>query len=59
MNDEEKNKYVPLRVAKDYFSVTDQTLRTWIKSGCPCLKLKTHHRVKIAEVEAWLRSRDV
>jgi hypothetical protein len=59
MTETEKNNYVPLRVAKAYFSVTDATIRSWLKAGCPYLKLKTHHRVKIADVEAWLRGQNV
>jgi len=33
------------------------TIRTWLKAGCPHLKLKTHRRVKIADMEAWLKER--
>jgi hypothetical protein len=59
MTETEKNNYVPLRAAKAYFSVTDATIRSWLKAGCPYLKLKTHHRVKITEVEEWLRKQNV
>jgi hypothetical protein len=59
MTETEKNNYVPLRLAKEYFAVTDATIRGWLRNGCPYLKLKSHHRVKIAEVEAWLRGQNV
>ena len=57
MTDEEKNNYVTITAAKAYFSVSDMTIRSWLKAGCPHLKLKTHRRVKIAEIEAWLKER--
>lgn len=57
MTDEEKNNYVTITAAKAYFSVSDMTIRSWLKAGCPHLKLKTHRRVKIADLEAWLKER--
>jgi excisionase family DNA binding protein len=57
MTDEEKNNYVTITAAKAYFSVSDMTIRSWLKAGCPHLKLKTHRRVKIADIEAWLKER--
>lgn len=57
MTDEEKNNYVTITAAKTYFSVSDMTIRSWLKAGCPHLKLKTHRRVKIADLEAWLKER--
>lgn len=57
MTDEEKNNYVPISAARTYFAVSDMTIRTWLKAGCPHLKLKTHRRVKIADMEAWLKER--
>jgi excisionase family DNA binding protein len=57
MTDEEKNNYVTISTAKTYFAVSDMTIRSWLKAGAPHLKLKTHRRVKIAELENWLKER--
>ena len=32
-----------------------QTIRGWVRRGCPCLRVGRYQRFLLAEVEEWLR----
>jgi len=57
MEQTEKTKYSTLQQAKNYFEVSDSTIRGWLRAGCPALKISTQYRVKIDEVEQWLKGK--
>lgn len=54
--DEMPGKWVNLEDIADYLSVSNDTIRNWIKDGkLPYYKAGKRYKFKISEVDEWLR----
>jgi excisionase family DNA binding protein len=54
--DEMPEKWVNLEDIADYLSVSNDTIRNWIKGGkLPYYKAGKRYKFKISEVDEWLR----
>ena len=50
-------KWVNLEDIADYLSVSNDTVRTWIKNGkLPYYRAGKRYKFKISEVDEWLKS---
>ena len=56
MTNEMPEKWVNLEDIADYLSVSNDTIRNWIKYGkLPYYKAGKRYKFKISEVDEWLR----
>jgi len=51
-------KYITSKIAREYFCVSEMTFRRWLQAGAPHLKISNHVRVKISEIENWLKGKN-
>jgi len=51
-------KYQTSKIARAYFNVSEMTFRKWIRDGAPHIKISKHVRVKLSELESWLKGKN-
>lgn len=47
--------YSTVQEVADYFKVHTNTIRGWIKDGAPCYRNGKFIRIKLDEIENWLK----
>lgn len=48
-------KYLTIKEVQGLYNVGDQTVRKWVRSGMPCIRLSAQIlRFKESEVQTWL-----
>ncbi len=57
VNENALEKWVNLKDIAEYLSVSEDTVRTWVRKGdIPFSRAGKRYKFKISEVEEWMRS---
>lgn len=54
---QQKEQYVSSAALMEYLSIGPRTLENLIKQGLPHIKITTHRRYKLSEVDNWIKKR--
>jgi excisionase family DNA binding protein len=50
-----QEKYITPKEARKHFGVSEPTFRKWLAKGAPHIRISQQFRVKLSEVESWIR----